>query len=140
MKEYTDAVEDSERSNDGIDKVNTSEAASAVRDGQERHESTAHDGRDDADNDPGPAVGAHADTKANEQGEEDGDNSGRHVHQSGALRSKTKVANQSRGVGRDDATGNRELNGVSHASFKEHRGEIDSLEQPTRSAATSEDQ
>lgn len=68
--------------------------------------------RANAENDPCPAVGLFADTVANQQGEEDTDNTGGHVHQSSSLGGVTKVANKGCGVSRNNTARDGELTKV----------------------------
>ena len=65
--------------------------------------------RDDADNDPSPAVRLLANAVADEEGEEDADSAGRHVHQGRLHRGIAKSLDQGGGVGSNDTTGDGEL-------------------------------
>jgi hypothetical protein len=65
--------------------------------------------RDDAGDDPSPAVGCPADTEADQQSEKDADDTGGHVHQSSALGGVSEVADEGGRVGGNDTTADRKL-------------------------------
>lgn len=102
------------RSNDGVDKVDAGQNTRFVGLGQEAHQGTTHDTmslfvsslfiaygreeflpRNDASNDPSPAVRLLANSVADKQGKEDANNTARHVHECSLLRVVSNVADKS---------------------------------------------
>ena len=80
------SVENREGCDNSVDKIDSSEAASAVGHGEEGHQRSANDGRNDANDYPEPAVGLLADAEAHKESEEGADHAGGHIHQSCTLR------------------------------------------------------
>lgn len=110
MLRRTYVVEDGQGSDNGVDEVDTHETACLVGSREEGHQGTTDDAenvladyhiflqndsrRDNAGNDPCPAVRLLPDSKSDTKGEENADDSRRHVHKSGLLRVITQVADQ----------------------------------------------
>ena len=121
-------VEDGQRRHDGVDEVDTRETAGLVGNGQEGHKGAAEDAggivsgslnrsqegtvdspRDEACNNPSPAVRRFANAIPDEESEEDGHGARRHVHQSSPLRLVAEILDERGRVRCDNAARDRQL-------------------------------
>lgn len=102
-------IQDGEGGNNGIDQVNTDEDTGFVALREEGEKATADNAGNSAEGVPGPAVRGSADTKADEEGEEDTDNSGGHVEKGGDGAGVSKPGDESGGVGGYNTARNRDL-------------------------------
>ena len=74
---------------DGVDEIEANEKACGISLGQEGHQSSTNDARNATNGYPCPALGRAADTKADQEGEEDADDARWHVEKRGIWRAES---------------------------------------------------